>query len=968
MPILFPYSAYPSQQLYMEKVIEACQSSTHALLESPTGTGKTAALLCSVLAWTAKEVQRMTAQLAQLMAEGGGAAAAPGIASLSTLQQHQQMMADIVRRSAGPAASPSDPASLPSLPRLPSTSSAASAVFSPSPAFTRPRIIYSSRTHSQLSKVISELKRTAYRPRMTLLGSRQQLCVHPDVRGLSGLAQNHACHSLVNAHDCVFYENLASAVAGRKSGAPLGLAMDSCMDLEDLLRYGEDHRMCPYFSTREVLGEAELVLMPYNYLIDASIREKLQLSLQGAVVVFDEAHNLESVCVDAASFDLSSLDVAAAIAEVDRCKDESVAAAEQRQQQDAHDPWSERHSAPSDIPDVASLLILKQLLLEVEAAIDSHDIRDLDKGETRNGEYIFELLERCRITPATKEPLLALLDEAVEFLLKCDDAALSAGRGRRTSSALAKLASMFRLVYAGGAEKCKEVARDYRVHIHQKAGRRKGWAGGGGGAVGGAPHKKAAPMPSYSGGGRGGIFQHAHKPTFSSARDGFLDDEDEAAASASSSYRVLSYWCFNPGLSMATLSACGVRTFVFTSGTLSPLDSFAAEFQLPFPVRLENAHIIQPHQILLSVLERGPSGNALLSSYANRGNTAYVSDLGSAIVNVCRVVPDGVLIFFPSYFALEGCRDEWERGGVMARIRTLKHVVYEPRTSGEFNAAIAEYQHAIERARKEGRAAGAVTGAIFFAVCRGKVSEGLDFADANGRAVIITGLPFPALHEPKVRIKREFLDQQRSVAAQSSSSSPSSSSSSSPHAIPMLTGNMWYQQQASRAVNQAIGRVIRHAHDYGAILLCDERFASVHQQQQLSAWVRGRITTHKAFGSVIQPLRSFFKRLEAEDLARNPPTVLQPASTSNGPEAVGDKRRDPAQGDEGWRRKRRSTDPSIIQSAQSLVNGLVGEDSALRAGRTDPSSSPVSFKQTASRVGSGNRSLVTEVEAQRQRQ
>lgn len=39
-----------------------------------------------------------------------------------------------------------------------------------------------------------------------------------------------------------------------------------------------------------------------------------------------------------------------------------------------------------------------------------------------------------------------------------------------------------------------------------------------------------------------------------------------------------------------------------------------------------------------------------------------------------------------------------------------------------------------------------------------------------------------------------------------------------------LSGEDWYNQQASRAVNQAVGRVIRHRHDYGAIIFCDERF------------------------------------------------------------------------------------------------------------------------------------------------
>lgn len=52
-------------------------------------------------------------------------------------------------------------------------------------------------------------------------------------------------------------------------------------------------------------------------------------------------------------------------------------------------------------------------------------------------------------------------------------------------------------------------------------------------------------------------------------------------------------------------------------------------------------------------------------------------------------------------------------------------------------------------------------GAIFMAVCRGKVSEGLDFANTNGRAVMITGLPFPPLKDPRVILKQRYLEEMK---------------------------------------------------------------------------------------------------------------------------------------------------------------------------------------------------------------
>lgn len=138
-------------------------------------------------------------------------------------------------------------------------------------------------------------------------------------------------------------------------------------------------------------------------------------------------------------------------------------------------------------------------------------------------------------------------------------------------------------------------------------------------------------------------------------------------------------------------------------------------------------------------------------------------------------------------------------------------------------------------------------GAVFMAVCRGKVSEGLDFADQNGRAVIITGLPFPPYKDPKIVLKKKYLSDNRTRENE------------------MLSGDDWYFLEASRAVNQAIGRVIRHKNDYGAILLCDARFNNQRQKNQLSSWLQGHLknqTGNQTFGSVIGEVSRFFRTAE----------------------------------------------------------------------------------------------------------
>lgn len=96
---------------------------------------------------------------------------------------------------------------------------------------------------------------------------------------------------------------------------------------------------------------------------------------------------------------------------------------------------------------------------------------------------------------------------------------------------------------------------------------------------------------------------------------------------------------------------------------------------------------------------------------------------------------------------------------------------------------------------------------------------------------------------------------------------------------PSSSGMEWYVQQAARAVNQAVGRVIRHRNDYGAVLLLDARFGKPQQLQALSAWARPHTRVFDAaaaeagagaragggeggYAAAAEGLRAFFQRVK----------------------------------------------------------------------------------------------------------
>jgi Rad3-related DNA helicases len=50
---------------------------------------------------------------------------------------------------------------------------------------------------------------------------------------------------------------------------------------------------CPYYISRALAKDAEIVFCPYNYVLDPSIRNAMEIDIKDSVVVLDEAHNVE---------------------------------------------------------------------------------------------------------------------------------------------------------------------------------------------------------------------------------------------------------------------------------------------------------------------------------------------------------------------------------------------------------------------------------------------------------------------------------------------------------------------------------------------------------------------------------------------------------------------------------------------------------------------------------------------------
>ncbi|CAF5197716.1 unnamed protein product [Rotaria magnacalcarata] len=141
-----------------------------------------------------------------------------------------------------------------------------------------------------------------------------------------------------------------------------------------------------------------------------------------------------------------------------------------------------------------------------------------------------------------------------------------------------------------------------------------------------------------------------------------------------------------------------------------------------------------------------------------------------------------------------------------------------------------------------------VKGGLLLAVCRGRASEGIDFSDNNARCVITLGIPYPNVQDEEVVFKRNYNNEQNKLMPQ------------------VMNGSDWYDSQAYRALNQALGRCIRHKNDWGALVIVDERIvqnmSDKHFNNKISLWIKQRLCVSRKYDDTMNALEKFVEHMQ----------------------------------------------------------------------------------------------------------
>ncbi|KAL4355636.1 hypothetical protein AHAS_Ahas09G0006500 [Arachis hypogaea] len=686
------------------------------------------------------------------------------------------------------------------------------------------KVYFCSRTHSQLSQFIKELQKTIFANEMTVvsLGSRKNLCINKDVLSLGNSTRiNERCLELQKKkkNEATRVKNIRVGAHTRRTKASSGCPMlrkhklqhefrnevseRGPLDIEDLANLGKTLGTCPYYGSRSMVVRADLVVLPYQSLLSKSSREALGLNLKSNIVIIDEAHNLADSLISMydSKITLSQLENVHCHVERYFVRFRSLLG-----------PANRRY--------IQTLMVLTQAFLRVLLnekngnPMDSyHDIEHASE-ESRTSDFtmaINDFIFELNIDNINLIKLLKYIKES-NIMHKVNSYGEKVANSENTSA-----------------------RNEIREHGEE--------------------------------GGCLSAFQALAEILLSLTNNDSDGRIIVSRSSSSSSFR-------KQGGYIKFVMLSGEKIFseivdqahavLLVGGTLQPIEE-TRERLFPWlpPNQLHFfscGHIVPPDSVMPIAVSRGPSGRSFDFSYSSRSSLDMMRELGLLLCNLVTVVPEGIVVFFPSFDYEGKVYELWGSSGIIERITRRKRIFREPRNNMEVESVLKEYKDAICALSSVSTEANQASqsGAVLLAVVGGKISEGINLSDGMGRCVIMVGLPYasPSDIELLERIKHiEGFRNSKSIENTLFGASCDVYSGDAQGGFDILRscsqrGKEYYENLCMKAVNQSIGRAIRHINDYAAILLVDTRYASdsskrslSHPVNKLPQWIKDRLVS-----------------------------------------------------------------------------------------------------------------------------
>lgn len=675
------------------------------------------------------------------------------------------------------------------------------------------KIYYCSRTHSQLAQFVHEVQKSPFGKdtRLVSLGSRQNLCVNEDVKNLGSMQLiNDRCMEMQRSK----HENKSRAEEEEekepkrrrrepRTACPfynytrLQLLRDEVLvevkDIEQLVTLGKEAGACPYYASRFAIPAAQLVVLPYQMLLHAATRQAAGVRLQGQVVIIDEAHNLIDTITSIHSTDVSGSQLCQAHSQLFQ--------------------YMERYRKRLK---AKNLMYIKQILYLLE------------KFVTVLGGNIKQNPDKQSLSQTGTE-----LKTINDFLFQSQIDNINLFKVQRyceksmVSRKLFGFTERYGAVLALPREQPRLAGFQHFLQSLQP----------------GVTEGPAAPVEEAD--------ARAPRPASPLMRvESFLaalttanqDGRVILSRQGSLSQSSLKFLLLNPAVPFAqVVKEC--RAVVIAGGTMQPVSDFREQLLACAGVEAERVvefscgHVIPPDNILPLIICSGPSNRQLEFTYLKRELPQMMDETGRVLCNLCNVVPGGVVCFFPSYEYQRQVHAHWDKTGLLARLAVKKTIFQEPKRASQVEQVLMDYSRCIKCC---GQVGGVVTGALLLSVVGGKMSEGINFSDNLGRCVVVVGMPYPNIKSPELQEKVAYLD----------------------HTLPRRPGQLppgkaLVENLCMKAVNQSIGRAIRHQKDFASIVLLDQRYARPSILAKLPGWIQDRVEVKATFGPAFAALRKF---------------------------------------------------------------------------------------------------------------